>query len=111
VGTIEAAIGQGTVLRTWPMRSTIHLVPAEDARWMLDLLAGRRVRQRATVYRRLGLTGDVLARASEVVAGALRGGRRVRRPALYRLLGEAGIDCSSSPHGTRGGRTFSATCR
>jgi Winged helix DNA-binding domain len=100
--TVEAAIENGSILRTWPMRGTIHLVPAEDTRWMLDLLAGRRIQQMATVYRRLGLTGEVLGRAAEIVAGELRGGRRIRRPDLLALLVSRGIDCSASPHGSRG---------
>ena len=29
------ALEQRQILRTWPMRGTIHLVPAEDAHWML----------------------------------------------------------------------------
>ena len=103
VATVEAAIGRGTILRTWPMRGTIHLVPAGDARWMLELLAARRIGQMDGVYRKIGLTGEVFARSAEIVAGALRGGRRVRRKDLYSLLTEHGIDCSASPHGGRGG--------
>jgi Winged helix DNA-binding domain len=103
VGTVEAAIESGAILRTWPMRGTIHLVPAGDARWMIELLAGRRVKQVTGVYRQIGLTDDVLRRAGETVAGALRGGRRVRRKDLYSLLTDRGIDCSASPRGSRGG--------
>jgi hypothetical protein len=100
---IEAAIDRGAILRTWPMRGTIHLVPAPDARWMLELLAGRRIRAAAGVYQKIGLTPEVLGRAAEVVAGALRGGQRVRRSDLYAELTAAGLDCSASPHGGRGG--------
>jgi hypothetical protein len=101
--TIEAAVDRGTILRTWPMRGTIHLVPSGDARWMIELLAGRHIRKMTGVYRKIGLTGEVLDRSAEIVAGALRGGRRVRRKDLYSLLTERGIDCSASPHGSRGG--------
>src|SRR3984885_6487137 len=100
---IEAAIDRGAILRTWPMRGTIHLVPAPEARWMLELLAGRRIRAAAGVYQKIGLTPEVLGRAAEVVAGALRGGQRVRRSDLYAELTAAGLDCSVSPHGGRGG--------
>jgi hypothetical protein len=102
-GTIEAAIDRGAILRTWPMRGTIHLVPASDARWMLGLLAGRRIAQMAGVYQRIGLTDDVFNRSAEIVAGALRGGRQVRRKDLYAVLADHGIDCSASPSGNRGG--------
>jgi hypothetical protein len=101
--TVEAAIDSGAIVRTWPMRGTIHLVAAADARWMLELLAGRRIRQMAGVYQRIGLADAVFDRSAEVVAAALRGGRRVRRKDLYALLSERGIDCSASPSGSRGG--------
>jgi winged helix DNA-binding protein len=100
---IEAAIDRGAILRTWPMRSTIHLVPARDARWMLELLAGRRIKAMAGVYAKIGLTPDVLGRAAEVAVAALSGGRHLRRRDLYARLTEAGLDCSASPHGGRGG--------
>jgi len=102
-GTVEAAIDRGAILRTWPMRGTIHLVPAPDARWMLELLAGRRVKAMAGVYARIGLTPGVLGRAAEVIEAALSGGQHLRRRDLYALLTEAGLDCSASPHGSRGG--------
>jgi hypothetical protein len=102
-GTVEAAIDRGAILRTWPMRGTIHLVPAPDARWMLELLAGRRVKAMAGVYAKIGLTPAVLGRAAELVEAALSGGQHLRRRDLYALLTEAGLDCSASPHGGRGG--------
>ncbi len=100
--SIEAAIDRGAILRTWPMRGTIHLVPAEDARWMVRLLAGRPMRLAANTYRKIGLTEDILARAADVVMGALRGGGQLGRKDLYALLTSSGIDCSASPNGGRG---------
>ncbi len=100
--SIEAAIDRGAILRTWPMRGTIHLVPAEDARWMVRLLAGRPLRLAAGTYRKIGLTEDVLARAADAVTDALRGGRQLGRKDLYALLTRSGIDCSASPNGGRG---------
>ncbi len=102
VASVEAAIDRGAILRTWPMRGTIHLVPAEDARWMVHLLAGRPVQRARNTYQKIGLTDDVLARAADVVTGALRGGRQLPRKDLYAVLAEAGIDCSASPNGGRG---------
>src|SRR6478736_3446374 len=32
---VERAIADRSVIRSWPMRGTIHLMPAEDARWMV----------------------------------------------------------------------------
>ena len=95
VGTIEAAVERGAILRTWPMRGTIHFAPAADARWMVELLAGRRIRQMTGVYRKIGLTDEVLRRSGEIVAGALRGGHRVRRKDIYSLLTGYGVNCSA----------------
>jgi Winged helix DNA-binding domain len=103
IATIETAIGDGTILRTWPMRGTIHFLPAVDARWMVNLLAPRRIRQMTSVYERLGLTGSVLSRAGDIVTAVLAGGKRVQRKDLYAILTQHGIDCSASPNGSRGG--------
>src|SRR5437868_10179473 len=38
---IEQALTDRTIVRTWPMRGTLHFVPPEDARWMLKLMTPR----------------------------------------------------------------------
>src|SRR3954452_19784437 len=38
---LRESLERREVLRTWPMRGTVHLVPARDARWMLDLMGSR----------------------------------------------------------------------
>ncbi|MGZ3600293.1 MAG: DNA glycosylase AlkZ-like family protein, partial [Ktedonobacterales bacterium] len=43
VADVERAIAAGTILRTWPMRGTLHFVPAEDAKWMVALSAERTI--------------------------------------------------------------------
>jgi hypothetical protein len=35
--TIERAIADRTVVRTWPLRGTLHFVAPADIRWMLAL--------------------------------------------------------------------------
>jgi hypothetical protein len=35
---IEQAIADRTIIRTWPMRGTLHFVAPADVRWMLELL-------------------------------------------------------------------------
>jgi hypothetical protein len=100
---IEAAIASGQVLRTWPMRGTIHLVSSQDARWMTDLLAPRKIRQMTNVYEKIGLSRSVLGRAGDIVGAALAGGNRIQRKDLYAILTQHGIDCSASPNGSRGG--------
>jgi hypothetical protein len=38
---VVAALDAGQVVRSWPMRGTLHLVAAEDLVWMLRLLTPR----------------------------------------------------------------------
>lgn len=88
---IEQAIAERTIVRTWPMRGTVHVVPAEDARWMVDLLAPRVMSRTQSIYRQLELDQAVLARSRDVVTRALSGGKALRRNDLYALLDAEGI--------------------
>lgn len=106
VATIEDSIATGAILRTWPMRGTIHFVAALDARWMTSLLAARKLRQMTNVYRKIGLTESVFGRAGDIVRAALADGNRMQRRDLYALLTQHGIDCSASPNGSRGGHVL-----
>jgi hypothetical protein len=40
---VEQAVATGKILRTWPMRGTIHWVPPQDAKWMVQLSAERMI--------------------------------------------------------------------
>ena len=95
---IEAAITDRTIVRTWPMRGTLHFVAAEDVRWMLDLLAPRVIQRSAGRNLQLGLDAETIALAGELFARALAGGARLTRGEMMGLLGEAGI----STEGQRG---------
>jgi Winged helix DNA-binding domain len=96
-GMVERAIADRSIVRTWPMRGTLHFVAAEDVRWMLELMASRVARGRSALYqRRFGLDQQVLHRARDVVAKALQGGKRLTRPETYRALEQAGIPTGAS---------------
>lgn len=95
---IEQAIAERQMVRTWPMRGTIHYVAPEDVRWMLRLLTPRVIARSAGRHRQLELDGQVFARSREVLIQALKGGKVLTRKAVYEGLGAAGI----STVGTRG---------
>src|SRR5687767_14951968 len=59
----EQAIADRTIVRTWPMRGTVHFVPAEDAAWMLELLSQRVINSYQSVRRRAGLDEKILAKS------------------------------------------------
>jgi len=84
---VEAAEARRAIIRTWPMRGTLHFVAAADARWMTQLLAPRVIaRNAARLKREVDVDASVVARARDIVSRALEGGRRLERTALYEAL-------------------------
>lgn len=95
--SVQAAIDDGRIVRTWPMRGTLHFVAPADARWMTQLLAPRSVAAvRALIARHFGLDDATLRRCRRVLEKALRDGRPMARSEVYAALDAAGID---SGHG------------
>lgn len=93
------ALAGRDVVRTWPMRGTLHLIPSRDAKWMLDLMGGKALAGAARRRAMLGLDDEVAFRAVDVVAERVTeaGGPVTRKECLAALV-EAGI----SPDGQRG---------
>jgi hypothetical protein len=96
--SVEAAVAQRAIVRTWPMRGTLHFVAAEDARWMLPLLTPRVIASAGSRHRQLELDKAVFARCARIAERAMEGGTCVRRDTLYAIWNEAGI----ATHGSRG---------
>jgi len=88
---VEAALERGDVVRSWPMRGTLHFVDPHDLRWMLRLTGPRMLAQSATRRSELGLDQPTLDRAREVAFSVLSGGRRLGRAEFQRELEAAGI--------------------
>ncbi|MEZ0471613.1 winged helix DNA-binding domain-containing protein [Luteimonas salinilitoris] len=94
---VERAIADARIVRTWPMRGTLHLLAAEDVRWMQRLLAPRAIaRDGARHEREYGLDARELRRCRRAVENILGDGRPMPRPALYRALEAAGIATAGS---------------
>jgi hypothetical protein len=89
--SVVAALDAGTVVRSWPMRGTLHLTAAEDLHWMLDLLGPRVLAGAARRRQQVGLTLEDLERGREVAVAALHGGRRLSRAALLAALADGGV--------------------
>lgn len=97
--TVERAIADRAIIRTWPMRGTLHYVAPEDARWILKLLARRGLTSNGAMYRRLGLTQEVFARGHKVVEKALRAGQQLTRSEVYAALEAGGIRSAPEQRG------------
>lgn len=88
---VLAALDRGEVVRSWPMRGTLHLTAAEDLPWLLDLLGARALAGVAGRRAALGLTDTDVDRACEAVAAALSGGRRLTRAELLAAIEADGV--------------------
>jgi hypothetical protein len=94
--TVVAAFDRGDIVRSWPMRGTVHITLAEDIGWLLDLTGVRALNQKSLERRwdNLGIDQTLLERAREVAVTLLRDGGRATRAEFGTALTEAGIDVS-----------------
>ena len=87
---IEQAIFDRQLVRTWPLRGTIHFVTPADIRWLLALSAPRQLRMTPR-QQQLGLDEATFAQSRRVVGRALSDGQPRPRPELRQALDDAGI--------------------
>jgi hypothetical protein len=88
---VERAFTDGKILRTHLLRPTWHFVTREDIRWLLALTAPRVHQANGTMYRKLGIDGEVFKRSNDAIAKALAGGKQLTREALREVLDRAGV--------------------
>ncbi|MCW2961227.1 MAG: hypothetical protein JWM25_1454 [Thermoleophilia bacterium] len=99
---VYAAYDAGEIIRSWPMRGTLHVVAPRDLGWMLELTTERLLHGIATRWRQLGIDDAHLERARSAARALLDGGGRATRAQFIRALEEAGVDSS----GQRGYHTI-----
>lgn len=88
---VVAAFDAGRLVRSWPMRGTIHVLAAEDIGWM-QAVTGRRVLAGAPKRREhLGLDDASLTRMTDIAVERLVGGRSASRDELAAAWAQAGI--------------------
>jgi hypothetical protein len=89
--SVERALAAGDIVRSWPMRGTLHVVAPEDLGWMLAITRRRTATTMSRRQAQLELSPRDLATAAEVARSALHGGRILRRPDLLAAFEAAGI--------------------
>lgn len=87
----EARAKERSVVRTWAMRGTLHLLPSEDVRWILRLVGPTMVRKFRRRHQELGLTPQVYDRAVEVMREALGEHGALTRRQIADRWGEHGL--------------------
>jgi Winged helix DNA-binding domain len=90
----RARTEERSVLRTWLMRMTIHLIATEDAGWMLPLFEPPMERWSRRRLEQLGMPAKSVEKALRVITKALDDGPITRTEARERVK-EAGIELRS----------------
>ena len=88
---VNAIQHERSVVRTWLMRSTVHLVAAADLRWMAGLYGPIMERNHRTRWRNLGIT-EPLIDVAAIHARELLDGRGLTRHELAGELAGRGVE-------------------
>ncbi len=84
-------LNDATVVRTWPMRGTLHLCPAQDVGWMTSLTRDALWRRSAARRAQLGVDEAMLERAWQIVFPVLSEVGRLSRAQLLELWAPYGL--------------------
>lgn len=90
VDTVERAFADRQLVRSWVMRGTLHVVPAEDVSWLVALCARRNLARAERRLRELQIGDADLATARKVVETILRGEEKMKRDEVFLHLERAG---------------------
>ena len=106
VDDVRGALDRAEIVRSWPMRGTLHVLAPEDLKWMLAITSERLIRGMAGRHRDLGINDtDVDAAAGSalqlVTAGA------ASRAELFQAFERAG----QSTAGQRGIHLLGILCQ
>lgn len=89
---VVAAFNDGSLVRSWPMRGTLHVSAAEDLGWILALTAERMYKSLATRHRQLEITTPDVDQVRELALALLEttGGKVTREQLLgaFELAGQ-----------------------
>lgn len=95
VADVDTACATGAAVRTWLLRSTLHMVAAADVRWLLRIFGARNAARGAGRRRQLGLSDELCDRALAALPEVLAGGPRTRAEVIAGL-GDAGVAIDGS---------------
>jgi hypothetical protein len=91
VDDVQRAVAEHAVVRTWPLRGTLHFVAAADVRWMMSLLAPRVISSSSARQAARGLDAATFRKVEKLLVRALEGGKQLTRDAARVLLERAKI--------------------
>lgn len=87
---VRQAFADGRIVRSWPMRGTLHTLLPQDLPLFHALTSERLLTSMASRHRNLSIVPEDWEKARTVVRSTLRGGGRATRAELFAGLEEAG---------------------
>lgn len=89
--SVEEAFNSGELVRSWPMRGTLHVTLAEDLGWILSLTAERMSKSMVTRHRQLEIATPDVQQVRELALALLeQPSGRVTREELFAAWEQAG---------------------
>lgn len=107
VGAVRSALDEGQIVRSWPMRGTLHLLAPEDLRWILDITADRLLRGMGGRHRELEIDSRDVDASREAALELVSGGGAATRQQLFEAFEAAG----QSTAGQRGIHLLGVLCQ
>lgn len=107
VTDVRAALDRGEIVRSWPMRGTLHLLAPEDLKWVLNITSGRLIKSLAGRHRELGISPADVDAAAGAALQRVGGGGAASRAELFQAFEEAG----QSTAGQRGIHLLALLCQ
>lgn len=107
IADVRAALDGGTIVRSWPMRGTLHLLAPEDLKWILEITSGRLIKSLAGRHRELEITAADVDAAAAAALDRVTGGAAVSRAGLFEVFERAG----QSTAGQRGIHLLAMLCQ
>jgi hypothetical protein len=104
---VRGALDRGEIVRSWPMRGTLHLLAPEDLKWMLAITSDRLIRGMAGRHRELEIDARDVEASREAALELVHGGRPATRQQLFAALAAAG----QSTAGQRGIHLLGMLCQ
>jgi hypothetical protein len=87
----QARISERSIMRTWCMRGTLHLLAAHDQKWLLSLHGQEFIRKSQRRYEELGLSEEICVKAMGLIHRFLLNEGPLTRAELAEKLSRKGI--------------------
>lgn len=107
VGDVRGALDRAEIVRSWPMRGTLHVLAPEDLKWMLSITSDRLIRGMAGRHRELGIAARDVEASRDAALELVQGGRSATRQQLFAAFEAAG----QSTAGQRGIHLLGMLCQ